>query len=104
MRIITLPFTKGSDMRIRVECHSGYKANERPLRFFLGERKVEVRELLDRWYGEDYEYFKLLADDGNTYIFKYRRAQDSWELVEFSIPNLPTRGPHSKTCSRSFPC
>ena len=27
---------------IRVECYSGYRADERPLRFTLGERRYEV--------------------------------------------------------------
>jgi hypothetical protein len=80
---------EGRGMKIRVECYSGYKANERPVRFYLGEKQLEVKELLDRWYGEDHDYFKLLADDGNTYLFKYHRFRDHWELVLYSAPNLP---------------
>ena len=30
--------------RIRVECFSGYRADERPLRFFLGDRPHEIVE------------------------------------------------------------
>ena len=76
-------------MKIRVECYSGYKADERPVRFYLGERKLEVKELLDRWYGEDDDYFKLLADDGNTYILKYHHSEDFWELTLYSAPTAP---------------
>ena len=77
-------------MQVRVECHSGYKVNERPVRFYLGKRKLEVMELLDRWYGEDYDYFKLLADDLSTYVLKYYRFEDHWELVLFSSPDVPS--------------
>ena len=77
-------------MRVRVECYSGYKANEKPVTFYLGERKLEVKELLDRWYGEDYDYFKLLGDDLSTYVLKYHRVQDYWELVFYSAPDVPT--------------
>ena len=77
-------------MQVRVECYSGYKANERPVRFYLGKRKLEVMELLDRWYGEDYDYFKLLADDLSTYVLKYYRFEDHWELVLFSSPDVPS--------------
>ena len=76
-------------MKLRVECYSGYKADERPVRFYLGERKLEVEAILDRWYGEDYEHFKLRADDGNTYILKYLRSEDEWELTLFSRPDAP---------------
>ena len=76
-------------MGIRVECYSGHKANERPVRFYIGNRKLEVEELVDRWYGEDHDYFKLLADDCCTYVLKYHRFEDQWELIFYSAPNLP---------------
>jgi hypothetical protein len=76
-------------MKLRVECYSGYKADERPVRFYLGNRKLEVTELVDRWYGEDHEYFKLLADDGNRYVLKYQRPENRWDLIEYSVPDLP---------------
>lgn len=65
---------------VRVECYSGYKADERPIRFEIHGRMFEVKENLDRWYGIDYEYFKVRADDGNDYILKHSREDDSWEL------------------------
>ena len=37
-------------MRLRVECYSGRKADERPVRFQLGERGYLVEEVLDQWY------------------------------------------------------
>jgi len=77
-------------MQVRVESYSGYKSDERPVRFYIGKRKLEVKELLDRWYGEDYDYFKLLADDLSTYVLKYYRFKDYWELVFYSAPNLPS--------------
>ncbi len=76
-------------MKIKVECYSGYKANERPLRFHVGERVLEVRELLDRWFGDEADYFKLVADDGNNYILKYNRHEDSWELTMHSGAATP---------------
>jgi len=75
-------------MKIRVICFHGYKANERPLKFYIGDKEVGVRELLDRWYGEQDDYFKVLADDGNTYVLKYRREEDDWELALYTSPKL----------------
>ncbi len=68
-------------MRIKVKAYSGYKAEERPISFSIGEKELKVEELVDRWYGEDYEYLKLRADDRCTYIIRYNRDEDFWELV-----------------------
>jgi hypothetical protein len=51
-------------MRIRVECYAGYRGEETPRRFFLGERAVEVREVVDRWLAPDHRYFKVRGSDG----------------------------------------
>lgn len=72
-------------MKIQVECYSGYKADERPVRFRMGERVYEVKELVDQWYGQDGDYFKVRADDGNVYILKHHPGpDDSWTLASFS--------------------
>jgi hypothetical protein len=71
-------------MRVRVEAYSGYTANERPLRFTLGERTREVQEVLDRWYSEDACYFRVSADDGDTYVLKYLERENVWELASFT--------------------
>jgi hypothetical protein len=71
-------------MRVKVEAYSGYTANERPLRFALGERTVEVRDVLDRWYSEDARYFRVSADDGDTYVLKYLEREDVWEMASFT--------------------
>ncbi|MGQ9859617.1 MAG: hypothetical protein ACUVS3_13160 [Thermodesulfobacteriota bacterium] len=68
-------------MRIRVQCYSGYKADERPVRLYLGESSLEVKEVLDRWYGEDHDYFKVRADDQEVYLLRHSRADDTWELI-----------------------
>lgn len=71
-------------MRVKVEAYSGHAANERPLRFTLGERTLEVVDVLDRWYGERERYFRVSADDGDTYVLKYTDSEDCWELVSFT--------------------
>jgi len=68
-------------MVIKVDAYSGYRADERPRSFTIKERVFEVKEVLDRWYGEGHDYFKLLADDGYKYIIRHDREKDEWELV-----------------------
>lgn len=73
-------------MEVQVETYSGYKADERPVRFKLGARTLGVKTVLDRWYGPDYSYFKVLADDGNIYILRHHPhppAADRWTLTSF---------------------
>ncbi len=70
-------------LKIAVHAYSGYRASERPARFELGEGSLEVCRILDRWYGPDYMYFKILAEDGNRYILKYDERLDVWELEYF---------------------
>lgn len=68
--------------KIEVTAYSGYKANERPLRFQLDDRRLEVKGVLDRWYGQEHDYFKVLASDGRVYLLKWHRCIDIWFLVK----------------------
>jgi hypothetical protein len=68
---------------MQVQCYSGTTVDERPIRFQLGEREYVVEEVLDRWYGPDDTYFKLLADDHNIYILRHSPANDTWSLESF---------------------
>jgi hypothetical protein len=70
-------------MRIQVECRSE-SAAEGPQRFVLGERIIEVDDLLDRWYGDDADYFRVRGADGHLYVLKHVRGHDSWELTSFT--------------------
>lgn len=67
--------------KIEVESYSGYKANERPLSFWLRERNLRVLEVVDRWYGDEDDFFKVLADDRRVYLLKWQRLTDEWSVV-----------------------
>jgi hypothetical protein len=68
-------------MDLRVECYAGHRGEETPRRFDLGGRRVEVLEVVDRWYGSDHRYFKVRGDDGGIYLLRHDEPADSWELV-----------------------
>ena len=76
-------------MKVRVICYEGYRAEETPRAFFLGERRLDVTGVLDRWRGEDHEYVKLAASDGNRYVLRYDRVADEWEIVLMEAPGRP---------------
>ncbi len=71
------------DQLVRVECYSGYRADERPLRLHLGERAMEVVAVEDRWYSPGATYFRVLVDDGDRYVVRHEEAQDVWSLVGY---------------------
>ena len=73
------------NVKLRVECYSAGKANERPVRFHLGERLCIVEEVLDQWYGQEDAFFKVRADDGNLYILRQNLSTDErpWSLEAF---------------------
>ena len=70
-------------MKLRVECYAGRKADERPVRFQLGEHAYTVEEILDQWYGPDHVFYKVRASDGNLYILRHEQASDEWSLESF---------------------
>jgi hypothetical protein len=72
-----------SEIHVDVECYSGYRADERPLRFVLRGRAFEVQDLDGRWYSPDANYFRVLATDGNYYVLRHDEAQDFWTLDGF---------------------
>jgi hypothetical protein len=68
---------------IRVECYAGYRGDQRPVRFTLGERTYEVRDIEDQWYSPAVIYFRVKADDGNIYVLRHDETQDQWTLEGF---------------------
>jgi hypothetical protein len=72
---------------IRVECYSGYKANERPVAFTYNKERLEIEAIVDRWYegGLDtsrpvIDYFKVRTTDGRVYLLRYLSAFDTWTI------------------------
>ena len=67
-------------MKIQVECYAGYRGEQEPRAFTLGERRFEVVEVLDRWMAPEHRYFKVEADDGRTMILRHDGASGDWEV------------------------
>lgn len=72
-------------MNVQVECYAGGKADEKPVRFQLDGHVYIVEEVLDQWYGPEHAFFKVRADDGNSYILRHETSvpDGGWELVSF---------------------
>ena len=71
---------------VHVECYSGYKGGERPVRLQIGEQMVDIAEVEDRWYSPGATYFRVLLDNGERYVLRREDAQDVWTLEAFRSP------------------
>jgi hypothetical protein len=60
-----------------------------PRSLFWGERRVDVIEVVDQWYGPGYRYVKVKAYDGSVYILCFDEIRDHWELIMFSSARAP---------------
>ena len=72
---------------IQVECYSGFKAHERPVAFIYQGERLDIQDIIDRWYegGLDssrpiVDYFKVKTSDGKIYFLRYQSALDEWSL------------------------
>jgi hypothetical protein len=71
-------------MTIHVECYSGYRGETEPRAFLLGERRLAVVEVIDRWLSLDHRYFKVKADDGDVDILRHAEDSGEWTLRAYS--------------------
>jgi hypothetical protein len=72
---------------IRVECYDGYRGEQEPLAFWLGNRRLAVLAVEDRWFGPGQRWFKVDADDGNMYVLRHDEASSNWEIAAYRARN-----------------
>jgi len=87
-------------MNIRVECYCGYRGDETPQALWIGERRIRVAELLDRWLAPDHRYFKFRGDDQGTYIIRNDVVSLAWQITFYQDPKMEPgllRGPADGT-------
>lgn len=72
-----------TQISIGVECYAGHRGEQTPRTLILGERRIPVSEVLDAWLAPDHRYFKLKAEDGDTYLVRHDELQGTCELAMF---------------------
>lgn len=71
-------------LTIQVHCYSGYRGEQTPTAFSLGEDRVEIADVLDQWLAPDHRYFKVRAADGCIYILRHDPHADCWHLTYYA--------------------
>ncbi len=74
-------------MKISVECYSGYRGEEIPRVVWIGSRKIEVIDILDRWLSPDHRYFKIRGNDQSVYIIRNDSITLEWDLIYYMQEN-----------------
>ena len=75
-------------LAIRVECYAGHRGEQTPRTLILGDRRVDVAEVIDAWLAPDHRYFKLRGTDGDIYLVRHDEQSDSWELTMFRAASV----------------
>ena len=70
-------------LSVGVECYAGHRGEQTPRTLILGDRRIDVAEVVDAWLAPDYRYFKLRGADGNTYLARHDERSNTWELTMF---------------------
>jgi hypothetical protein len=69
-------------MRIETKLNLG-DIGAAPRSLYWNERRVDIIEIIDQWYGEDYRYVKVKVDDGGLYILRFDERHNEWALIMF---------------------
>jgi len=70
-------------MQIQVECYAGYRGEETPRRIQIGDRRMEIVEIIDRWLAPEHRYFKFRTADDARWIIRHDNQTGQWELTFF---------------------
>ena len=70
-------------LTICVECYAGYGEEETPRRFFMGDKSIEIEEIIDCWLAPEYRYFKVRGGENAIYILRHDELSHRWELTLF---------------------
>ncbi len=74
-------------LTVRVECYAGHRGEQTPRTLILGDRRIDVAEVVEAWLAPDYRYFKLRGADANTYLVRNDERSSTWELTMFRAQN-----------------
>jgi hypothetical protein len=74
-------------MHVQIDPHANLRAV--PQTLYWGERRIEIIEVIDQWYGPGYRYVKVKVYDGSVYILGFDEIRDCWELIMFSSARAP---------------
>ena len=76
-----------ADRRIDVVCYAGYKGEESPRSFMLGDERIEVTSITKEWVGENApdrtrrRFFRVKGSDGFMHTLYYDEGVSAWFMA-----------------------
>lgn len=67
-------------MIVSVECDRAFNGETTPRFFMIGDRRIDIAHVLDRWLGEEYDYYKIQDRGGDTFILRCDSDDRTWEI------------------------
>ncbi len=77
--VVAIP--KETPIKVRVQCYAGHRGEEEPRAFYLGDQRVDLMEIIDRWLSPGRRYFRVQAYDGSVYSLRHDEGAGEWELA-----------------------
>lgn len=74
---------KTASLTLRVEYRGGCHEEETPRRFFMGDKAIEIEEVIDRWLATEHSYYKVRSSENDIYILRHDEIAHRWELTMF---------------------
>jgi hypothetical protein len=65
---------------IRVWTYAGYKGDEKPIKFEANGVQHRVVDILDRWYGQRADFFKVRTQMDKIFILRLDRFDGIWDI------------------------
>lgn len=72
-------------MELRVDCTAGHGGEPEPAVIWFGARRVDVRAIVDRWWGAQQRWWKVQTDEG-FYVLRRDQPGDVWVLAAIARP------------------
>jgi hypothetical protein len=83
---INRPFYNKNPAVISVTCYSGFRLNERPIKFIYHGKEILIKKILDSAVKETLEnrtkqyYFTVTCESNETFTLYYDTGTDCWFL------------------------
>jgi hypothetical protein len=85
-------------LSICVECYDDQEKEETPRLFFMGDKSIEIEEIIDCWLAPECRYFKVRGDENAIYILRHDKLSLSIAtfLISLAIAAITRLFPHSE--------
>jgi hypothetical protein len=70
-------------MKTRVQSYTGYHDESEPRSFDLGNQRLEVVEILERFHSPEHRYFKVKVTGTKFYFVRYGATSKDWEIAPY---------------------